>query len=303
MTKIKLLHYSLLNVMIFLVASAMQAQDEDRYKPIQQRKVEYDQTWNRRDYIKWVIDKYKLDTPPVVAFDGKEITLDEFYEQDLSAVTCEQLYVGKEAMEYFQRPCVVYFSTKLTKDPVSIYPFLYTYPDSTGLTPQQIQELYLSTTHYAENDETLESKTEFIGEEGSLDNFIKSHLKLPVDFDPKLDVVVHVRLLVDSTGVVVRTIIDKVRFRQPQLVDVIFQYGKDFQVSDMFDIKYYQQLSLIKMATFDLTKQIPRFKPGRLFLRNVATIIPLEINMYGNESWKYEAEQRLKELKMASKTK
>lgn len=241
---------------------------------IQDREIEYEQDWNRKEYIEWIMKEYDLDTLPTVCVNSIEITLDDFYNWDLSKVKYEKLYTGEQADRYFGRPCVLYYRTKPTKeDPGQLL------DDIDGDHP----------TFFAQNDDRLDFQTSFwssgFGED--IDEFIESNISYPSEFDQKFHAEAYVNLHIDTLGKVVSCRINKIRIIEPQPVDVLM-FKNDFQRTDLMTSKYYKQLELVTKSVLELSRKFPDFSPGGIFFRHVNTYVSIKIPMYGKETKYYE---------------
>ena len=118
---------------------------------------------------------------------------------------------------------------------------------------------------------------EFAEGEDSLFRFLKAHQTVPKEvLKSDIDGTVAMTCFFDEKGNLEKSYVNCIRLDTPQEIDIWFSKGEIMQ-SWLLNKKALRLMEKIAHSAMEVTKQLPPFKPARVFLREVKYIMDVDI--------------------------
>lgn len=207
---------------------------------------------DRVDSILFWMAEYKLDSIPVIIYNEKEITLEEYKELPRTKIGTEKICVPPLSVEILGdkgRRGIVYVNSKM-----DYVPFPY------GKFYQQHGE----NCYYYENGDL---PAEFPGGDDSLTVYLRNTVKVSPELD-SIGAGVYVYCYIDTLGNCEKAEIHHIHFLFPDYVDVGYNEGKRGN-GNILTSSHKRYLDIMREEALRVASNLPKFTPATFWLRHV----------------------------------
>lgn len=196
----------------------------------------------------WMSD-HNLDTIPVIIFNEREITLEEFSHLPTTCFGTYEGYLPPFSVELLGekgKRGVLYVNTKRHYIPL--------FPSAANDT---------ETYYYTKGDRPVE----FPGGDFAEEKFLRDAVKVRPELD-SLYANVYVNCFFDEEGNCEKSEISHIQIAWPQAIDVRYGRGKRAD-TDLLSEKFKSYLDMLKEDALVVVKKLPQYQPATFWLQHV----------------------------------
>ena len=209
----------------------------------------------RRTDLLATMKGHALDTIPIIVYNEKEITFEDYLKIPSSKIRTAKYMSGEVAKDFYgdrgEKREVIHLSSRENY-----------FPNSPN-----------DGNYYTDGD----LPAVFPEGEDSLKRYIKAHTVVPNELNGVVGDV-YVNCFIDSTGKCEKAEVSKIHLYVPQAIEIHYLNGKRAE-TDIISKSYWKRIDMMRDIALNSLKDLPQFIPATFYLQHVKYLKELRVTI------------------------